>query len=245
MDKKIMEALKLMGLTDYESDAYIALTSLISAGAADVSRVSKVPRSKIYEILKQLSIKGFVDIERGRPLIYHVVPPSEVFRREKKRITDTLDQAQHELTRIYEDRISRVPAPIWLIHGPEKIIKKELEIIGRSRHDIKIRAGFFFPGESKKILQSLKKKFYRGVDVRLMVADDLEDTEPLEVRMVNIPTIKMIVRDSEEMMWVFSRFTHDGSIIPESAIGVWNQYPEIAENYARIFETVWAGRGNL
>lgn len=56
-----------------------------------------------------------------------------------------------------------------------------------------------------------------------------------------MPPVKMMVRDGEEMMWVFSRFTPDGSPIPETAIGIWNQYPEIAENYSRIFDTIWEG----
>jgi sugar-specific transcriptional regulator TrmB len=37
LSRESMEALKLMGLTDYETKAYVGLTSLISAKATEIS----------------------------------------------------------------------------------------------------------------------------------------------------------------------------------------------------------------
>jgi hypothetical protein len=33
---------------------------------------------------------------------------------------------------IYENQIPKVPAPLWILHGSEKLVKKELEIISRA-----------------------------------------------------------------------------------------------------------------
>ncbi len=43
--------LKGIGLTMYEAQAYVTLTSLIQATAVEVSEKSGIPRSKIYDIL--------------------------------------------------------------------------------------------------------------------------------------------------------------------------------------------------
>ena len=59
VNRDTLKALKIMGLTDYESRTYLALTSIISGTATEVSRVSEVPRSKIYQVLKSLEKKGF------------------------------------------------------------------------------------------------------------------------------------------------------------------------------------------
>ena len=46
--------LKKLGLTMYEAQAYVTLTSLISSTATEISEKSGIPRSKIYEVLKGL-----------------------------------------------------------------------------------------------------------------------------------------------------------------------------------------------
>ena len=48
MDDNIA-TLKGIGMTMYEAQAYVTLTSLISATADEVSQNSGIPRSKIYK----------------------------------------------------------------------------------------------------------------------------------------------------------------------------------------------------
>ncbi|MBV1768486.1 MAG: TrmB family transcriptional regulator [Methanobacterium sp.] len=252
VDKKTWNALQIMGLNDYQTRTYLALTSMISGTATEISLQSKVPRSRIYDILKEMAKKGFVEIERGRPLKYSVVPPLEVFQRNKKRLLEDMNEAERELTAIYESQISQLPAPIWLIHGPEKIIKKELEIISRAKQNINIRAGFMFKGEIELLTEKINQAAKKGVLTRIMAAphtmldhqkvDMAQELSGVlaEVRTYQIPFVKMIVRDGEEMMLIFSRFSpEDNQAVPVSSIGVWNQYKEIAQNYAQVFEEMW------
>jgi sugar-specific transcriptional regulator TrmB len=58
-----------------------------------------------------------------------VIPPHEIFEKSRNQMKEQLDDAENELNFIYENQIPKVPAPMWLIHGPEKIVKKEIEII--------------------------------------------------------------------------------------------------------------------
>ena len=85
MDENI-SVLKGLGLTMYEAQAYLTLTSLISSTASEVAEKSGVPRSKIYDVLKGLTKKNFIDVEGGRPLTYNVKSPVEVLGREKEKI---------------------------------------------------------------------------------------------------------------------------------------------------------------
>ena len=57
--------LKGIGLTMYEAQAYVTLIALISAPAVDISEKSNIPRSKIYDVLKKLNEKDFIEIEDG------------------------------------------------------------------------------------------------------------------------------------------------------------------------------------
>ncbi|MEN6291713.1 MAG: helix-turn-helix domain-containing protein [Methanobacterium sp.] len=136
MNRNTITALKSLGLSDYEIKAYVANISLISATASELSLSSNVPRSKIYEVLKSLEKKGFVEIQRGKPLKFNVIPPNEIFGKSRKQINKQLDEAEGELNLIYENQIPKVPAPMWLIHSPDKIVKKEIELISRAQKSI-------------------------------------------------------------------------------------------------------------
>ncbi|MCK9151165.1 TrmB family transcriptional regulator [Methanobacterium alcaliphilum] len=254
LNKKTWNSLKIMGLTDYEATTYLTLTSMISGTATEISNDSKVPRSRIYDILKEMAKKGFVEIERGRPLKYVVVPPAEIFQKHRQSLMEDLEEAELELTADYESQISKVPAPIWLIHGPEKIIKKEMEIISRAKESINIRAGFMFEGEAEHLKSKINKANRRGVKTKIMAAPfaiigdkKIHLSKELaginaEIRIYQIPFVKMIVRDGMEMMLIFSKFSgKEKKAVSQSAIGVWNQYPEIARNYANVFENMWEG----
>ncbi|WP_225370247.1 TrmB family transcriptional regulator [Methanobrevibacter arboriphilus] len=124
MKNKTIGSLKMFGLSTYESMVYLSMTYMISGTATEISLNSNVPRTKIYDVLKSLSNKGFIEIERGRPLKYHIVPPSDVFRRYKQKLLDELEETEMNLNYAYESQLSKIPAPIWLIHGTDRIIKK-------------------------------------------------------------------------------------------------------------------------
>ena len=74
MDENI-SVLKGIGLTMYEAQAYVTLTSLISSTASEIAEESGIPRSKIYDVLKELAKKNFIEVEDGRPLTYNVKSP--------------------------------------------------------------------------------------------------------------------------------------------------------------------------
>ena len=54
MDENI-SVLKGIGLTMYEAQAYVTLTSLISSTASEIAEESGIPRSKIYDLQCQVT----------------------------------------------------------------------------------------------------------------------------------------------------------------------------------------------
>ena len=167
MDENI-STLKGIGLTMYEAQAYVTLTSLIQATADEVSKSSGIPRSKIYDVLKKLSEKDFIEIEDGRPLTYVVKSPVEVLSHEKEKIDSQIEDVIVRLTNIYENGMSQVQAPIWRIYGVEKIINQELEIIQRAKNTINMRIGFLFEGEGEALIKAFKKR--RNLKVNILAS---------------------------------------------------------------------------
>jgi Sugar-specific transcriptional regulator TrmB len=58
MEESIVVGLKKLGLTEYEARAYAALVGLGEATAREIHEASRVPRTRIYDILRDLGGKG-------------------------------------------------------------------------------------------------------------------------------------------------------------------------------------------
>ena len=245
MDENI-STLKGIGLTMYEAQAYVTLTSLIQATADEVSKSSGIPRSKIYDVLKKLSEKDFIEIEDGRPLTYVVKSPVEVLSREKEKIDSQIEDVIVRLTNIYEKGMSQVQAPIWRIYGVEKIINQELEIIQRAKNTINMRIGFLFEGEGEALIKAFKKR--RNLKVNILASPTcyinneeiniikMFKDQNINIQKADIPFVKVLISDSKEMMHTYTKFSQDKrEVIPETAIGIWNKYEDVARNYDERF----------
>ena len=54
----------------------------------------------------------------------------------------------------------------------------------------------------------------------------------INVQKADIPFVKVMISDSKEMLHTYTKFSEDKrNVIPETAIGIWNKYEEIAKNY--------------
>ena len=245
MDENI-STLKGIGLTMYEAQAYVTLTSLIQATADEVSKSSGIPRSKIYDVLKKLSEKDFIEIEDGRPLTYVVKSPVEVLSREKEKIDSQIEDAIVRLTNIYENGMNQVQAPIWRIYGVEKIINQELEIIQRAKNTVNMRIGFLFEGEGEALIKAFKKR--RSLKVNILASPTcyinnkeiniikMFKDQNINIQKADIPFVKVLISDSKEMMHTYTKFSQDKrEVIPETAIGIWNKYEDVARNYDERF----------
>ena len=249
--EKIINVLAKFGLSTYESKAYITMCSMINGKAIDISEASGIPRSKIYDVLKELNKKGFVEVERTKPLKYTVVTPKVVFERESEKIEAELAECEEELSELYNQEISKTQAPVWLINTSEKIIAKELEIIERSRSSISMRIGFLLEGEGDELIKAFRR-LGEDVSIRILASSecyiDKEKVEiietfkksglrNLEIIKADIPFVKVLIRDGREMIHTYVQFTgEEKSVIPKTAVGIWNQYNDVCRNYEERFD---------
>ena len=59
----------------------------------------------------------------------------------------------------------------------------------------------------------------------------------INIQKADIPFVKLLISDSKEMMHTYTKFSEDKrEVIPETAIGIWNKYEDVARNYDERFE---------
>ena len=248
--EKLINSLKKLGLSRYEAQAYIGLNKIITGQANEIAEISSIPRSRIYDILKGLEEKGFVEVERGRPSKYKAVHPTTIISDEKEKLVEELDNTENKLKKIYNKDLSEIQAPVWLIHSQDNIIKREVEIIKNSRKKITIRIGFLLEGEGRAMLKAFNE-ISRDVEIRIIanpvcyINDEKIDIiemfkksrlNNLEIIAAELPMMKLLISDEKEIFGTFTHFTGENdSIIPETAFGVNNKYKDICQNFDKHF----------
>lgn len=246
-DEKIIESLRLFGLTRYEALAYYNLNSMVEAKAIEISEKSEIPRTKIYSVLRRLDEKGFIETEKGHPNIYRPISPSLIFKEEKNKLINQLNAAEMELTYNHENQIAKTQAPMWLIRGEEKIINKEIEIIKKAQKTINMRIGFLYKNELEPLKNALNNEVRNNIEVNILVSNDLYENnkkvdiekifnnEKIRIYKADIPSVKMMIRDGKEMLHIYSKFKEKYIPVKNTSIGMWNQYEDICENYDKRF----------
>ena len=90
---KAVAALERLGLSNYEARAYAALLRSGPVTGYQLSRQSGVPRSRIYEALEKLGVRGMVIVRNERPQLYAAANWQEVLGRRAKEFQISLKDA--------------------------------------------------------------------------------------------------------------------------------------------------------
>ncbi|MEF8831563.1 MAG: helix-turn-helix domain-containing protein [Halobacteriales archaeon] len=72
-EREAVEALRTLGLSNYEAQVFVALQQLGTGTAQEVSRVSEVPRSQVYGAADDLAERGLVEVVESAPKAYRSV----------------------------------------------------------------------------------------------------------------------------------------------------------------------------
>ncbi|MEE4253155.1 MAG: helix-turn-helix domain-containing protein [Desulfuromusa sp.] len=156
----MLESYKMteFGFSQYETSCYMALVAQHPSNGSQLSKLSGIARSRIYDVLNTLSRKGLVfEIEQGS---YVPLPPQELKKRLKSEFDSSLKGFEQELeavTTVTEYEY------IMTLKGHDKVMQKAIEIIDNAETELYIR---LFPPCGRKLASYIDKAAARGVGIR-------------------------------------------------------------------------------
>ena len=163
-----------VGLTDYETKAYLILLERGVMTASEVSEHGGVPYSKVYETLNSLERKGWVEVERGRPSRYFPKAPSEALEAARLRLEDMVDgwkrSVMGELQPLYEQRELFEKPDIWILRGEFSVMAKLREMLDAVKSELLVAVPVFAKPFVDASVSTLAQVRNSGVNVKVMVA---------------------------------------------------------------------------
>jgi len=183
LSDKTRKALEKVGLTSYEIKTYAALLKTGPITASDLSQKSGVPYSKIYEVLGTLEEKGWIGSDDSRPTQYFAKSPATAIHSTKQffetDFQNNEDTILKELTPLYEQSGTSERPDIWIISGVINIATKILEMVDSCRNEVLVAIPKVAETVAKEALPKLRLLHDRGVDITILVSEDV-DTDTLK-----------------------------------------------------------------
>lgn len=177
---RVDRSLRDLGLTEYESLAYLALVKSGELTAGKVSELTSIPYSKVYSVLDSLDRKGWIEVKGGRPRLYYPKSPVEALMAEQLKQENKFEQIKEllieELLPLYEQRGVKEKPEIWIIRGSENIASNIREIIAKVKRELMVALPEVPVELPTMVFPYLELLRDRKVDILLLTTTDLVST---------------------------------------------------------------------
>lgn len=239
---KVERSLREIGLTEYETMAYLSLVKAGELTANDVSATTTIPYSKVYTVLDTLEKKGWVEVKGGRPRLYYPRAPIEALRAEKLRQEDRFeknkDTVVNELQALYEHREIKEKPEIWIIRGEETISSKIRETISNAKKELMVAVPVLPPTLIKRLLPTFEAQLDHKVKIQLLTTREAEKTLPeiiyhlTEVRVRDDMFGGGLVADGQETLLLLSQGT-------DESLAMWSDHVGLNMISRGYFKHLW------
>ncbi len=163
IDSDLINILARLGFSQYEAQAYVALTGQGALTGAEVSRGAGVPPSKIYETLARLEAKGAVLVNRSEPVRYSAVPYGDYLASAKSRFEGDVAAAKERLDRL---PVQEEPGLVWSLRSRQSILQAFIRVTASARKSI--FAGIW-DEEIDEIGPLLEQAAARGIETHVAI----------------------------------------------------------------------------
>ncbi len=184
-ETRLMERLRALGFTTYESKAYITLLKNNPSTRYELSKNSGVPRSAIYDVIKKLENLGAVNALYTSPEKYVPLPPEQLLSLLERQFKERLEEARKALKQ-FDTQIE--PGHLWNIVGYQNMLHKAREMISSAQETIFLS---LWERECKKLKDDLDAARDRGVRIIVFSFTPL-DLEVEEIYSYNIPEKELL-----------------------------------------------------
>ena len=242
-------------LNIYETKVWLALLGKGVASAGEIAEISRVPRSRTYDVLESLEKKGFAIIKLGKPVKYLGVKPQIILEKLKNNVRNDAEERVVSLSKIKttdefnkleeiyreglnpmkrEDLSASIKGRSNISNYLKEIIKnasKEV-IICTNAEDISLKLKLF-----EQTLQELEKK---GIKVKMALSGDekikkkVEETLGIKAKNIDVDS-KFFIIDKKEILFYLSK--NSG---PDDT-AIWLNSEFFSNAFASLFEKAVGG----
>lgn len=249
-DEKMLSALQKLGLTHYSAKTYVVITTFGPIDATRIAEESNIPRTKIYDVLNKLEQDGWINVKKGRPMLFTARDPRDIIEERKSDLFTEIDSLSDEMSMIYDQQIKKELPNAWLIHGKNNITRKSLDMVSKAQKSVMMIGDLYFPEEVESLKSIILKVKRNNISFRIIAGDIIKTSEG-EINLVEAfsevqpdmiisgkPPIKYVIVDEKELLIMFPKI-HEDILDLNKVVALWIPSPVVASSMVDMFNMRW------
>jgi len=174
--------LRDFAFSKYESSCYLALLVKHPANGSQISKLSGIARSRIYDVLRGLANKKVIfEIEKG---LYVPLPFEELKKRLRGQFESNLKILDDQLiAMINESRFEY----LLTLNGVREVLSKATNIIDSANQELYLR---LFPDTWEHLNNNIEQAIQRGVVVRFISMGPMEQHYDIQIFHPDVENVK-------------------------------------------------------
>lgn len=251
ISEKTERALRDLGLTEYETIAYLTLLKSGEMTAENVSQVSSIPYTKVYSVLDSLESRGWAEHSNGRPRKYFPRSPVDALKAEQIQFETEFEKNKdlvvNELQPLFEKKEIKEIPEIWIIRGEENSFNKVIDLLDSAKKEIMLaipwipRVLLKTNSDFQSLLRQNIQKFMNS-DIKIKLLTTKETLKSLHGPELGIAEIRVcdsmfgggLVVDGRESLIFLDLSTPNG---PDTSI--WSEHETLTSIATIYFEHIW------
>jgi sugar-specific transcriptional regulator TrmB len=133
-----IETLEALGLKQYEAECFAALTRVEHGTAKELSDLTNVPRTRVYDAVEQLQADGLVDVQHSSPKQFRAVPITAATALLRQRFDTRFTKLQTSLDALetIDDETQDNHSNVWTTTGSDSITRRAIEKLDQADTEI-------------------------------------------------------------------------------------------------------------
>ncbi|MFH5800343.1 TrmB family transcriptional regulator [Haladaptatus sp. CMAA 1911] len=167
--QQAVELLQQLGLKEYEARCLVALSRTPEGTAKEISEISEVPRTRVYDAIRVLESKGLVEIQHSNPQLFRAVPieeAAETLRQEYESRTETLVETISTIEPARTHGDDQTTHEIWTLNGTSAVENRTQQLIENADEEIVLVIGHE-AALTENLIEQLQAA--QSADVRVLV----------------------------------------------------------------------------
>lgn len=171
-DDELVQVLEDAGLSPYQAEAYVTLLTLGNASATDVADACDVPDPRIYDVLRDLEAKGYVETYQQDSLTARAHDADVVLDDLRSRSSEYLDAAEEIEERWNKPEVTE--HEVSIVKRFDTVLNRAKSLVGEAETQIQF-AGHV--DQFRAMADELAAAHERGVTVKVSLWTDEETSD--------------------------------------------------------------------